>query len=151
MRPRILVVDDDQVYAAGLEEWLEGAGYEIAVAHSFEDGRRALRERPPDLMILDVRLGDFNGLQLAVASAPKIPTIIVTGFDDRVLQADAKALGATYLLKPVDPEALLAMIAERVGPATPETPSPASPELPSAPGTESPQPPEPDNALPKSP
>jgi DNA-binding response OmpR family regulator len=112
MRPRILVVDDDEVYVAGMAEWLEAAGYETLVATTFEEGRRALREDSPDLMIVDVRLGEFNGLQLTQTSTtPRIPALVVSAYDDPVLRADATAFGATYLVKPVDPETLLALIA----------------------------------------
>jgi DNA-binding response OmpR family regulator len=78
---RILVVDDNDDYLAGIKELLEGAGYETFVADSFEEGKRQLRNCVPDLLILDVRLGAFNGLQLISMGQVWIPAIVVTGFD----------------------------------------------------------------------
>ena len=64
----------------------------------------------PDLLIVDLRLQGFNGLQLLHINPRPIPTIVVTGFPDDVLQADSRRLGAEYLLKPYDPSRLLALV-----------------------------------------
>jgi DNA-binding response OmpR family regulator len=110
MRARILIVDDDQVYLAGMKELLEDAGYEVFLAGSFEEGKHVLRDRAPHLLIVDVRLGAFNGLQLLSTGQVQIPAIVVTGFDDTVLRADANVFGASYVVKPISPAALLALI-----------------------------------------
>ncbi len=114
MRARILVVDDDEAYLAGVKEWLEGAGFEAIIANTFEAGKRALRDLSPDLLLVDVRLGAFNGFQLLSTGQVQIPAIVVTGFDDLVLRADADAFGATYVVKPVSPAALLELIEQRL-------------------------------------
>jgi len=119
MRARILIVDDDQAYLAGMKELLEDAGYEVSLAGSFEDGKLVLRDRTPDLLIVDVRLGAFNGLQLLSTGQVHIPAIVVTGFDDTVLRADANVFGASYLVKPISPSALLALIDRKL--AVPES------------------------------
>jgi len=111
---RILIVDDDQATRSGLKRFFERANYEVAAVSTFADGRIALSESPPDLLIADVRLGEFNGLQLIVTNPRPIPTIIVTGYPDPVLEADARALGADYLLKPVLPSALLSLVKEKL-------------------------------------
>ena len=46
----------------------------------------------------------------------RIPTIVVSGFDDPVLHADARAFGADYLVKPVQASALLALIDQKLAP-----------------------------------
>ncbi len=114
MRARVLVVDDDEVYLDGMKELLEEAGYEVSLASTFEDGRLTLRDRTPDLLIIDVRLGAFNGLQLISTGQVQIPAIVVTGFDDTVLRADAGGFGASYLVKPIKPAALLALIRHKL-------------------------------------
>lgn len=114
MRARILIVDDDQAYLAGMKELLEEAGYEVFLAGNFEDGKHVLRDRTPDLLIVDVRLGAFNGLQLISTGQVQIPAIVVTGFDDTVLRADASVFGASYLVKPISPSALLALIDQKL-------------------------------------
>lgn len=114
MPPRILVVDDNEDYLAGMKELLELHGHEPLLARTFEEGQRALREDRPDLLIADVRLGPFNGLQLISTGRVRIPTIVVSGFDDPVLQTDARAFGADYLVKPIETAALLALIDKKL-------------------------------------
>jgi len=108
--PTLLVVDDDPATREGLARMLADAGYRMLTADSFERAVDVLKSASPDLLILDVRLGDFNGLQL-VATAPRpVRAIVVTGFDDPVLERDARALGAEFLVKPITRARLLAMI-----------------------------------------
>jgi DNA-binding response OmpR family regulator len=114
MPARILIVDDDEVYLAGMKELLEEAGYDVFLAGNFDDGKQVLRERTPDLLIVDVRLGAFNGLQLISTGQVHIPAIVVTGFDDTVLRADASVFGASYVVKPISPAALLALIDQKL-------------------------------------
>jgi two-component system response regulator RegA len=107
---KILIVDDDEATRAGLKQLFEGAGYRVTVAGTFAEGRVALSESTPDLLIADVRLGEFNGLHLVATNPRSIPTIIVTGYPDPVLEADAHHFGAEYLLKPVSPAGLMALV-----------------------------------------
>ena len=113
---RILVVDDDESYLVGMKELLELRGHEPLLARTFEEGQRALQAEAPDFLIADVRLGPFNGLQLLAMGQVRIPTIVVSGFDDPVLHADARAFGADYLVKPVQASALLALIDQKLAP-----------------------------------
>lgn len=114
MPARVLIVDDDDDARTGLKELLDGAGYETLVAGTFQDGRRALHNGAPDLLIADVRLGAFNGLQLVAAAPRRIPTIVVTGFADPVLEAEARSFGADFLVKPVSPSALLTLVEQKL-------------------------------------
>jgi two-component system response regulator YesN len=69
-----------------------------------------------DVLITDVRLGAFNGLQLAVLARdqnPEIQLIVFSGFDDPVLRQEAERLGAVYLVKPVTSRQLLELIRNR--------------------------------------
>jgi FixJ family two-component response regulator len=109
---KILIVDDHDATRRGLQQFLANAGYLVLSAGTFDEGRRLLNEQAPDLLIADVRLGDFNGLQL-VAGDPALPSIIVTGFPDPVLEAEALRLGAHYLTKPIAPNKLLELIDEK--------------------------------------
>jgi CheY-like chemotaxis protein len=117
VRRTILIVDDDPGTRSGLKRYFERANYDVIAVGSFVDGRRALKELSPDLLISDVRLGEFNGLQLLATNPGTIPTIIVTGHPDPVLEADARRLGADYLLKPISPSVLLTMVERKLEPA----------------------------------
>ena len=119
MPSKVLIVDDDKTTREGLAEFLEEAGYEAVAVGTFEDATRVLRTSPPDLLIADVRLGPFNGLQLVISSPQPIPAIIITGFADPVLEADARRRGADYVLKPVSPSRLLDLVAQKLAAARP--------------------------------
>ena len=110
MPSKILIVEDDRASRMGLQELLRQAGYDTIVAADFRAGRRALEHETPDLLIADLRLEGFNGLQLLHVNPRPTPTIIVTGFPDDVLKTEAHSLGAEYLVKPVAPPELLAAI-----------------------------------------
>jgi CheY-like chemotaxis protein len=114
MASTVLVVEDDRATRMGVAELLRGAGYEVTAVGTFEEGARILRTLPPDLLIADVRLGPFNGLQLVISSPTPVPAIIMTGFADPVLEADARRRGAEYILKPVDPNALLRLVGQKL-------------------------------------
>jgi DNA-binding NtrC family response regulator len=110
----ILLVEDDAPTRKGLEALLTSAGYRVVVAADFAAGRRALFSKPPDLVLTDIRLGEFNGLQLLALSSIPIPAIVITGFADPVLEDVARSLGAVFVLKPIVPSALLELVADRL-------------------------------------
>lgn len=114
MPPRVLIVEDNDATRTGLSELLKRAGYDAQATRSYEEGIRVMREDTPDLLLADVRLGPYNGLQLLVTSPKRVPTIIMTGFPDPVLESDAHHLGAQFIIKPVAPAALLALIEEQL-------------------------------------
>lgn len=116
MAARILIVEDDNSNRAGLIQLLNQAGYEAIGAATFEEGRQLLKRENPDLLITDLRLEGFNGLQLIITRLNPIPAIVITGFADRILETEAKHLGAAYLVKPFSPSALLTLIEERLKP-----------------------------------
>jgi DNA-binding response OmpR family regulator len=103
-RKRVLVVDDDAALLEAVRRGLEAAGITVTACGTFEDGRQALREKTFDALITDVRLGAFNGLQLAVVARtydPTISVIVFSGFDDPVLREEAERAGGAYFVKPV--------------------------------------------------
>lgn len=113
----ILIVDDDPATLSGLVALVEGAGHSVASASDFAGGRHLLMQLPVDLVIVDVRLGAYNGLQLLVLSkslATPPAAIVTSGFDDPVLESEARQLDAPFLLKPIDPSSLLALIDARL-------------------------------------
>jgi DNA-binding response OmpR family regulator len=117
-RPRILIVEDDLASRSGLTTLLQRAGYETTAAGSFAEGLKALRDEAPDLLITDVRLGEFNGLQLVVMNARPTPAIVITAYDDPVLEAEARRVGADYLVKPVAGAHVLKLIEQGLATAS---------------------------------
>jgi DNA-binding response OmpR family regulator len=107
---KILIVEDHDATREGLTALLEGAGYLVLSAGAFAEGRQLLAEQTPDLLIADVRLGRYNGLQLVATAPLAIPSIIVTGFPDPALEAEALRFGARYVVKPVVAGEFLALV-----------------------------------------
>ena len=61
-------------------------------------------------LLTDVRLGEYNGIQLALLARelhPNIKVVVFSGFDDPVLKEEARRIGATYLVKPVSGHSLV--------------------------------------------
>jgi len=105
MRPQVVIVDDDDLALGTLHRLVAHWGYEVVPFMTFEEARAYLATHTPDALVVDVRLGSYNGLQLvhlAKQAAPDLIVVAVSGFDDAVLRAEAEKLGATYLVKPVD-------------------------------------------------
>ena len=81
----------------------------MASSRVFDEAKQHIATVRPDIVITDVRLGAFNGLQLAILARdvrPDAQVIVISGFDDPVLKEDARRIGATYLVKPVGGRAL---------------------------------------------
>lgn len=118
MKPTILVVDDSDGIRLMLTALLESAGYSVITAGTYQHAKDEADFAEPDLLILDVRLGDYNGLQIAVRERSRRrprPLIVMSGHDDPVLVAEAKRLGAEFVPKPIDGDQLLAVIERLLG------------------------------------
>ena len=110
MAHKILIVDDNPTSRAELAKLLADAGFETMTAATVPEAMRTLSTTPPQLLITEIRLDSYNGLHL-IAMAPKpIPAIVITGYADRAVEADARRLGAEYLSKPVSPGELYAAV-----------------------------------------
>jgi len=107
---KILVVEDDDATRRGLVALLRNGGYEVVAVNSIPDAKKALMTERPHLLITDIRLGEYNGLQLLATNPNPIPAIVLTGFPDPVLEAEAQHLGADFMLKPVTPSELMALV-----------------------------------------
>jgi DNA-binding NtrC family response regulator len=116
---RILVVEDDYIARSGVVELLSHAGYEVSGVASVPSALTALRTNRPDLLISDVRVQGENGLQLVALFGHELPAIVVTGFDDPGLEAEAREMGAEYLIKPILPSTLIEVVARKLAEGPP--------------------------------
>lgn len=106
----MLVVDDDGDVLKIVERWLTDAGWVVAVCDRFETARHQLAASPPDVLLTDIRLGAFNGLQLAILAKerrPETQVIVMSAYDDPTIRREAAQCGASYLLKPFTSESVL--------------------------------------------
>ncbi|MDZ4834903.1 MAG: response regulator [Candidatus Melainabacteria bacterium] len=118
-RYKILVVEDDPVQAAAMHAFLDSAGFEPLVMTDptlFEEGLLASQ---PDLILLDLLLGEMTGFDLAkfVRQNDKFdttPIVFLTTQNQLQNQVRGKRLGDDYLLKPATPELLVSTIAGRI-------------------------------------
>lgn len=120
--PLIVVVDDDAFQCKLLERLLGNSGYRSIIAHSGAEALAVLGRQPPDLILMDVALPDFNGVELtrrlkAIPRFAAIPVVMITGHSERqVLEASLKAGAVDFLVKPFDREILLQKLARHLAP-----------------------------------
>ena len=113
-QPLVLVVDDDQRIASAIRRALIYEGYQVEVARDGPVALTHVRERAPDLMILDVMLPGLDGMEVArrlQAGGGEFPILMLTakdGTSDRVRGLDSGA--DDYLVKPFAYEELLARV-----------------------------------------
>ena len=109
----LLIVDDDRELNQLLVEYLSQFGHRLRTATSAEAGKREIRMRCPDLMILDVMLPDQNGLSLCreIRLEWDFPIIMLTARGDVADRILGLELGADdYVPKPFEPRELVARI-----------------------------------------
>ncbi len=106
--PRILIVDDEPGVRLVLEHTLLSEGYELETAVNGEEALQKIAATNYDLLLLDLHLGNIDGLQLLEAAHHKDETavvIILTGYASMESAVEALRLGAfDYLFKPVMPD-----------------------------------------------
>ena len=118
--PHALVVDDDHDSAASLRELIAGEQFTVAVAHNLRDARRQILLQQPDIVLLDLRLPDGNGMDLL--ADPKLvansEVVLCTGHANLETSIQALRLGAAdYLVKPVNLTQLQGVLSRIMKPA----------------------------------
>jgi len=107
-KSKILVVEDDQDLAEMLNSYLRVQGYEVITSHWGEEGIQSAQNERPDLLILDIRLPDIDGFEVARRlradrKTSKIPIIFLTERRERNDKLAGLELGADdYITKPFD-------------------------------------------------
>lgn len=110
---RVLIVDDDERFRIRQADWVEREGCECRVVDSLAAARRELHEYEPDLVLLDLELGDGAGLDLLDPERPwDAEIVVVTGHASIETAVGALRGGVTdYLTKPLDRTRLQAVLA----------------------------------------
>ena len=119
MLPHLLLVDDSLLVTEALGVLFEETGHRVTVAARVADAVALCQGDAPDLMLLDVSLGDEDGLEvletLRRRGAPLPATVAMTGHDDPATRERCLAAGCiAVLLKPVPIRELLRIVAELV-------------------------------------
>jgi DNA-binding NtrC family response regulator len=113
--PRVLAVDDEQVVCEAIRRVLEEEGYLVSTATSSRAGLELIRKEAFDLLLLDIKMPEIDGIEFlreARSVAPETEVIIITGYATIETAVEAIKLGAfDYLEKPVSPPQLVVVAA----------------------------------------
>lgn len=102
---RLLVVDDDRLVLATVCRGLQAAGYQVESAQSVDEAVALLDSWRPDLALLDIRMGERGGFELAreLQARDGIPFMFLSAYGDDATVDEATELGAVgFLVKPID-------------------------------------------------
>jgi len=117
----ILLVDDDPDFVEAVKVIVEKAGYDVRVAYDGQEGIEAVKEKLPDLIVLDVMMPVMNGHEACAKlkgnqETAEIPIILLTAVADRVTTSTythrdmLESEADDYIPKPVEPNDLLELI-----------------------------------------
>jgi DNA-binding NtrC family response regulator len=114
---KVLVIDDEQMIRWSIEQTLRAAGYEVFAAETATDGVALFRQLLPDVVFLDLRLPDGDGLTvlktLKETNGQPAAVIVMTAFGEIRTAVEAMRLGAyDYLKKPFDFDELEIIVAQ---------------------------------------
>jgi len=102
---KILLMDTEKNSCEEMQEFLQREGFIVLAAHSAAEGQLVLQRMPIDILILDIRLPDANGLEVLKESKsryPKLEVIVISGHGDMDSVIQAMHLGALdFLRKPL--------------------------------------------------
>jgi DNA-binding response OmpR family regulator len=112
---RVLVLEDDEHALSGIVELVRSAGHDVTGASTYDAAKQLLATDPFDLLVSDVRLRSFNGLHLVMqtrADHPETGVIIITGYDDPLIDLEAHRYHAELVRKPIKPAEFLALVTD---------------------------------------
>jgi DNA-binding response OmpR family regulator len=100
MKPKILIVDDERHLVGSLQQTLllEFPGSQVDAAYSGEEGLSRLAECTYDLILADLRMPGFDGLELIRGVrylSPDVPIVLMTGYGSDLIRDEARELGVS--------------------------------------------------------
>lgn len=114
MKEKILVVDDEQSHRTMLKAVLSKEGYDISEADDGVSAIKAVENEPFDLILMDIRMGDMDGIEAMreiKRISPSIPVVMMTAYASVKTAVEAlKSDAFDYLTKPLDVEELKILI-----------------------------------------
>jgi two-component system response regulator RegA len=113
----LLIVEDDKPFLQRLASAMQTRGFAVTTAESVAEGLQQVEHSAPAFAVVDMRLGDGNGLDVISAlkrSRPEARAIILTGYGNIATAVNAVKLGAVdYLAKPVDADDVVSALLSR--------------------------------------
>ena len=110
----LLIVEDDRSFLQRLAKALESRGFDVTTAESVAEGLRQVERAAPAFAVVDMRLGDGNGIDVITAlkrRRPEARGIVLTGYGNIATAVNAVKIGAVdYLAKPADADEIAAAL-----------------------------------------
>lgn len=106
----VVVVDGNGPDRTNTVTLLEAAGYRVRAARSFDEAKTLLAAERPDILITELRLGQYNGLHLVLRTRtdyPEMAALVTSRVSDPVLEAEALRNHAQFVLSPLTATQLL--------------------------------------------
>lgn len=111
---KLLIADDEQEFASTLVARLQLRNFKVSMVTSGIDALEALENDLPDVMLLDLKMPDLDGLEVLArlrVKYPKLQVIILTGHGSFEAGKEGMELGAyDYIMKPVDLNRLIEIV-----------------------------------------
>ena len=127
MPATLLIVDDEEEERLLLEEFFTNEGYRVILASRGEEGLKRFVETAPDLVLLDIRLPDIDGIQVLEELKrlnKECPVIMATGYASVGTSIKALKLGAEdYIIKPFRLDELNLIVERAFGKPAPDYPT----------------------------
>lgn len=118
-RPRVLLVDDDEVIRRLMATIIEGRGMSCTAVESAEEAIPVMEQELFDALVLDKNLPGMDGVELAGLARriqPGVPVLMITGYSSEESARQAAAFGVTdYIVKPIDLADFRARLVEIMG------------------------------------
>ena len=119
MEETLLLVDDDGPFLRRLARAMESRGFAVETAESVAEGIVKAKSNPPKYAVVDLRLGDGNGLDVIEAirtTGSDTRVVVLTGYGNIATAVTAVKLGALdYLAKPADADDIYNALTQRLG------------------------------------
>ena len=112
IRPKILIIDDNEAFVVSLVANLVDAGYETVSALDGSQGLQKALSEKPDIIILDVMLPDANGFSLCAelrknSVTARVPVMLITGDKTVDIEKGFEAGADDCVIKPIEPEVMI--------------------------------------------
>ncbi|KGK29262.1 sigma-54 dependent transcriptional regulator [Cellulophaga sp. E6(2014)] len=112
--PRILIIEDDAAFCQMLQRFLTKKGYEVETSFTAEDAKQKFKAGSFDMVITDLRLPNYDGIELLTdikAINAKIPVLVMTSYAEVSTAVNAMKKGAfDYISKPFTPEEMVMLV-----------------------------------------
>ena len=118
MKPRILVIDDEEGIRSSMQRILEYEGYEVTLAATGDEGLKLLEREAPDLVFLDIKMPGMDGLEVLQKVkhlVETVPFVVISGHGDISTAVEAAKSGAfDFIEKPLESERVLLTVRNAV-------------------------------------